>query len=162
MWTIHLQRLSKIRTFSFGKGEKGRWGSSRLFLLFTIDLCENWPAKLPFPANDSELETSPVLVPFPKFKTLPIAQRTRGFSGFANLITQTTSCDQIISSSTTTTTYFVLASSTAKVTSCKPQQKKIAIQGKWWLDPIRAERGSANRDVGKPRNALNVSHVRLP
>ena len=74
MWTIHLQRLSKIRTFSFGKGEKGRWGSSRLFLLFSIDLCENWPAKLPFPANDSELETSPVLVPFPKFKTLPIAQ----------------------------------------------------------------------------------------
>ena len=102
MWTIYLQRLSKIRTFSFGKGEKGRWGSSRLFLLFTIDLCENWPAKLPFPANDPELETSPVLVPFPKFKTLPIAQWTREFSDFAKLIAQTTSCDQIISSSTAT------------------------------------------------------------
>ena len=94
MWTIYLQRLSKIRTFSFGKGEKGRWGSSRLFLLFTIDLCENWPAKLPFPANDPELETSPVLVPFPKFKTLPIAQPTREFSDFAKLIAQTTSCDE--------------------------------------------------------------------
>ena len=116
MWTIYLQRLSKIRTFSFGKGEKGRWGSSRLFLLFTIDLCENWPAKLPFPANDPELETSPVLVPFPKFKTLPIAQRTGDFSDFAYVIAQTTGCDQIISPSTITTS-FVLASSTVKVTS---------------------------------------------
>ena len=41
---------------------KGRSGSLRLFLLFTIDLCGSSPAKLLLPANHPERETFPLLV----------------------------------------------------------------------------------------------------